>query len=317
MMRLTMVIAGKTLFGAEVDSVSEAVGKEMAVIQESYFRRLMPYSELLDDLPLPSNRRLDRAIKRLDAIMLDIIEEHRKGGEDQGDLLSTLLMAHDEEGSGMSDKQLRDETISLFFGGHETTSVALAWTWYLLSQNPEVESKFHEEVDSVLRGRLPQFEDFPKLTYTAMVFAESMRLYPPAWVLGRRLQVEHQVGDYTLPKRCGVFMSPWVMQRDSRYFPDPEKFDPGRWTPEAKAGRPKFSYFPFGGGPRGCMGEEFAWMEGVILLATIAQRWRFNLASGHPVEPAPMLTLRIKHGLPMTLERRTSKYTSQTVAHVG
>jgi len=314
MMRLTMVISGKTFFGSEVDSVSEEVGKQMAVIEESYFRRLMPYSELLDGLPLPSNRRLNRAIKRLDEIMHTIIEEHRKNGEDQGDLLSTLLMAHDEEGSGMSDKQLRDETVSLFFGGHETTSAALSWTWYLLSQNPEAESKFHKEVDSVLEGRLPQFEDFPKLTYTSMVFAESMRLYPPAWVLGRKLLVDYEVGSYTLPKGCGTFVSPWVMHHDSRYFPEPFEFDPMRWTPEAKASRPKFSYFPFGGGPRGCMGEEFAWMEGVILLATIGQRWRFKLSPGHQVEPAPMLTLRMKHGLRMILEKRRTQEATQVAS---
>jgi cytochrome P450 len=318
MMRLTMVIAGKTFFDAEVDSVSEQVSEQMEAVQENFLRRLMPFSELFDNLPLPSNRRLNRAIKQkqMDEIMFGIIEERRKSGKDKGDLLSMLLLAHDEEGdgSGMSDKQLRDEAITMFFGGHETTSNALTWTWYLLSQHPDVEVKLHEEIQSVLQGRLPQFEDVPKLNYTSMVFAEAMRMYPPGWLLGRRLLSDYNVGGYTLPAGSSIFISQWVMHHDSRYFPEPFKFDPMRWTPEAKASRPKFCYFPFGGGPRTCIGEDFAWMEGTILLAVLAQQWRLHLAPGHQVETEPMLTLRVKHGLPMRLERREIRAATQNAA---
>jgi cytochrome P450 len=217
-----------------------------------------------------------------------------------------LIAARDEEGdgSGMTDEQLRDEAMTIFLAGHETTANALTWTWYLLSQHPEIEARFHAEVDEALKGALPTAEDFPRLRYTEMVLAEAIRLYPPAWVIGRRALCDHQIDGHKIPARSILLISPYVTHHDARFFPDPFRFDPERWTPEARESRPKFSYFPFGGGPRVCIGESFAWMEGALVLATIAQRFRMRLAPGHPVEMRPLVTLRPKHGMRMILESR-------------
>ena len=217
-----------------------------------------------------------------------------------------LLHAQDEEGdgAGMTDEQLRDEAMTIFLAGHETTANALTWTWYLLSQNPEAEARLHAELDKVLGGRPPTAEDMPRLVYTEMVLSESMRLYPPAWILGRRALKDYEVGGYRLPAGSLVLLSQYVTHRDPRFYPDPERFEPERWTPEAKAARPQFAYFPFGGGPRRCIGEGFAWAEGVLVLAALAQRWRPRLVPGHPVEMQAAITLRPKHGMLMTLGRR-------------
>jgi cytochrome P450 len=194
--------------------------------------------------------------------------------------------------------------MTLFLAGHETTANALTWTWYLLSQNQEAEAKLHQEIDEVLAGRLPTVDDIALLPYTERVFAEAMRLYPPAWTIGRRALVDYPIGDYLVPARSIILMSQYVMHHDSRYYPDPFRFDPERWTPEARAARPKFSYFPFGGGPRVCIGESFAWMEGVLVVATIAQQWRFRLVEGHRVELQAFITLRPKYGMRMIPEKR-------------
>jgi len=216
------------------------------------------------------------------------------------------LLAQDEEGDGssMTDEQLRDEAMTLFVAGHETTANALTWTWYLLSQHPKVEAKLHEEIDSVLAGELPKPDDFARLRYTEMVLAEAMRLYPPAWTLGRRALNDYRIGQYVVPADSIVLMSPWVMHHDARFYPEPYKFDPERWTVEARESRPKFAYFPFGGGPRVCIGEQFASMEGVLLIATIAQQWKMRLAPDQRVEPKPMITLRPKYGMRLVLQSR-------------
>src|SRR5436305_209035 len=202
--------------------------------------------------------------------------ERRATGHEHGDLLSMLLTAQDEEASGeggrMTDTQVRDEAMTIFLAGHETTANALTWTWYLLSQHPDVQARFHAEVDA-LGGERPTAADLPRLAYTRMVLAESMRLYPPAWIVGRRAIDAYELAGWTLPARSIAITSQFIVQRDARWFPDPERFDPDRWLPERAADRPKFSYFPFGGGARVCIGEQFAWMEGLLLLATIAQRW--------------------------------------------
>jgi cytochrome P450 len=218
-----------------------------------------------------------------------------------------LLLAQDEEGDGggMTDEQLRDEAMTIFLAGHETTANALTWTWYLLSQNPDAEAKLHRELDEVLSSRLPDFEDVPNLRYTEMALAESMRLYPPAWAIGRMALVDCEIGGYSVPKGALVLMSQYVMHRDERYFPEPLRFDPERWTEAAKANRPQFSYFPFGGGPRRCIGESFAWMEGILLLATLAQQWQMRLAPDQVVALRPVITLRPKHGMRMKMLRRT------------
>src|ERR1051325_2179248 len=285
MMRLTLAIVARTLFSADVSSEAGEIGVALSEVLGLFETVLMPFSEWLEKLPLPSVRRFERARARLDATIYRIIGERRSSGRDEGDLLSMLLLAQDEDTGGrMTDQQVRDEALTLFLAGHETTANALTWTWYLLSQNPECEAKLHQELAEVLDGRLPAFADVPQLHYAEMIFAEAMRLYPPAWAVGRRALADYPIGDYTIPAGAVILMSPYVTHRDSRWFPDPHRFDPERWSPEETAQRPKFSYFPFGGGARVCIGERFAWMEGVLLLSTIAQRWRFHLTPGHPVE---------------------------------
>jgi cytochrome P450 len=270
----------------------------------------LPFSEYMEKLPLPYVRRFDKARARLDATIYGLIRERRKSGEDAGDLLSMLLLAQDEEkdrdGGRMTDEQVRDEALTLFLAGHETTANALTWTWYLLSQNPECEQRLHEELDAVLGGRAATAADFTALRYSEMVFAEAMRLYPPAWAIGRMSKEACELGGVKIAAQSICLASPYVMHRDPRWFPEPERFDPERWTPEARDARPKFSYFPFGGGARVCIGERFAWMEGVLVLATIAQRWKLLLARGQKVDVLPLITLRTKYGMRMVVEKRPS-----------
>jgi len=306
MMRLTLGIVGKTLFDADVVSDAQQVGEAMTVVMDLFNTITIPFFELLQKLPLPQLRRFDNARARLDAIIYRLIEERRRSGVDRGDLLSMLLLAQDTEGDGgaMTDEQLRDEVMTIFLAGHETTANALTWTWYLLSQNPEAEVKLHEEIDRVLEGRLPTFEDVAQLKYTEMVLAESMRLYPPAWALGRLAMTDSEIGGYLVPKKSLVLMSQYVMHRDQRYFPEPLRFDPDRWTAEVHESRPQFSYFPFGGGTRRCIGEGFAWMEGILLIATLAQQWQMRLVANHPVALKPVITLRPKYGMRMVVKRR-------------
>lgn len=306
MMRLTLAIAGRTLFDADVENEAAEVGQALTDTMDMFGRVTTPFAGLIARLPLPSNRRFERAKQKLDSIVYRIISERRASGEDRGDLLSMLLLAQDDEGGTgrMTDQQVRDEAMTIFLAGHETTANALTWTWYLLSQHPDVEAKLHAELNSVLADRLPTFADVAKLKYTEMVFAESMRLYPPAWLLGRRALAEHEIAGHKIARGDIVLMSQYVVQRDERWFPAPERFDPERWTPEAKEARPKFSYFPFGGGTRTCIGEAFAWMEASLVIATLSQRWKLRLAPDCQVALHPLVTLRPKHGMQMTLEKR-------------
>ncbi len=308
MMRLTLAAVGKTLFDAEVESDADEVGSALTEVMNLFGYLMLPFSELLEKLPLPPRRRFLRARARLDAVIYRIIEERRREGRDRGDLLSTLLDAVDEEGdrTGMTNEQLRDEVMTIFLAGHETTANALTWAWYLLAQNPEAEARLHAELDEVLAGgRAPEPEDVPALPYTEMVVAETMRLYPPAWALGRLALEDHEVGGYLIPRGSLVLVSQYVVQRDPRFWPDPERFDPERWTPEAKGARPQFAYFPFGGGPRRCVGEGFAWTEAVLMLAALARRWRARVVPGRAVETQPRITLRPgKGGVHMLLKKR-------------
>jgi len=306
MMRLTLGIVSRTLFDADVDNEAAEIGAALTTAFESFNIAMLPFTELLEKLPLPAVRRFNAARDTLDRTIYRMIDERRKSGEDRGDLLSMLLLATDTEGdgSGMSDSQLRDEALTIFLAGHETTANALTWTWYLLAQNPEAEKKLHAEIDEVVGNRPPRTEDFPSLTYTRMVLAESMRLYPPAWAVGRRALEQFEVRGFQIPRRSVVLMSQYIVHRLSEYFPDPERFDPERWTPEATALRPKFCYFPFGGGSRVCIGEQFAWMEGVLLIAALSRKWRMRLEPGYPVEVQPLITLRPKHGMRMTIQKR-------------
>jgi cytochrome P450 len=305
MMHLALDVIAKTLFDSDVAAEVQEISSEVNAIMRLYnFLVLIPYAEMLQNYPLPGMRRFRRARARLDAIVYRMIEEHRHDNRDRGDLLSMLLSARYEDGGAMPDLQLRDEVMTIFLAGYETIANALTWTWYLLSQNAEAEKRFHAEIDSVLNGRAATLEDISRLKYTEMVLSESMRLYPPAWAMGRHAIEDFEVGPYFMPKGTNIFLSQYILHRDPRYFPDPERFDPGRWTAEAKAARPRFSYFPFGGGSRQCIGESFAWMEGILILATIAQLWRPRLVPGHPVEPQPLITLRPKYGMRMIIEGR-------------
>jgi cytochrome P450 len=261
---------------------------------------------LPDRFPIPKTPRLLRSKKRLDEVVMSIIQERRKSKLTADDLLQRLLDAQDESGARMSDEQLREEVMTLFLAGHETTANALTWTWYLLAQNPEVEQALAEEIAAVLGGRAPTLADLPRLPYAEMVVKESMRLYPPAWGIGRRALEEFELGGCRIPAGTNIFIMQWVTHRDARFFPDPERFDPERWRedPIRKGKIPRFAYFPFGGGPRVCIGAGFAMMEATLLLATIAQRYRFTLAPDARVTPLFSVTLRPKHGLPMVLHRR-------------
>jgi cytochrome P450 len=309
MNRLTLSIVGKTLFDADVESQAAEVGEALTGVMATFWMTMLPFSDLLEHLPVPKLRRGRAARAQLDKIIYGMIAERRRSQRDHGDLLSMLLSAQDEEAEGaagrMSDVQVRDEAMTIFLAGHETTANALTWTWYLLSTAPHVEAKLHAEVDRVLQGRRPRMADIASLPFIERVVTESMRLYPPAWLIGRRAIADYELGPYVVPARTILVMSPFVTQRDGRFYTDPERFDPDRWTPEFRATLPKCAYFPFGGGPRQCIGESFAWMELILLVATIAQRWRLQLVPGHPVVPEPVVTLRTKHGVRMTVHQRS------------
>ena len=220
-------------------------------------------------------------------------------------MLSILLLAQDEDdGSQLSNLQLRDEAMTIFMTGHETTAVTLAWTFYLLSQNPEVEAKLHAELDQVLGGRLPSMMDVARLPYTEMLLSESMRIYPPAWGLQRTVLNDCEIAGYVIPKGSQVLMCQYVMHHDPRYFPDPGRFDPERWAPAVREARPQFSYFPFGGGLRRCIGDTFAMMEATLLMVQLAGAWQMRLEPGHVVTMQPVMSLRPKHGMRMTLKSR-------------
>lgn len=264
MMRLTLAIVAKTLFDTDVSGEAEEIGQALTTAMQLWRRMMLPFAEYLEKLPLPANRKFEKTRQQLDAVIYRIIEERRRDGTDHGDLLSMLLAAQDSEGDGgsMTDLQLRDELLTLFLAGHETTATALTWTWYLLSQHPEIEARLHVELDSVLGGRTPDVSDLPRLVYAEKVLAESMRLYPPAWVIGRRALADCELSCCHIPAGALILLSQYVMHHDKRFFPDPARFDPERWTPEAKAARPKFCYFPFGSGSRQCIGEALpGWRE--------------------------------------------------------
>ncbi|HVR39026.1 MAG TPA: cytochrome P450 [Thermoanaerobaculia bacterium] len=301
MMRLTLSVVAKTLFDADVNKEAEDIGRALTELMELFPLLFNPLAILLRAIPFVSIRRHVKSIGRLDAVIYRIIEERRASAEDRGDLLSMLLLAQDEEGDGggMTDQQLRDEVLTLFLAGHETTANALSWTLYLLAQHPEVERELHRELDEILGDRAPAPADYPRLPYTEMVLAESMRLFPPAWAVGRLALEDVDIGEWRVPRGALVLVSQWTTHRDARFWPDPEHFDPMRFTADAKASRPKLAYFPFGAGARICIGESFAWMEGVLILAVLAQRWRFELVNREPVKPLPLITLRPKGGIAM------------------
>ena len=305
MMSLTLAIAAETLFGAHVEHEAADIAAALETAMSMFRRLTMPFSELLDRLPLPANRRFAAARGRLNATVQRMIAERRASAVDRGDVLSTLLLAQDEsDGTGMTDEQVRDEVLTLFLAGHETTASALAWTWYLLARNPAAERALHHEIDTVLGDRTPAAADLERLPFTRAVLAESMRLYPPAWTLGRETHAPMTLGGYEIPVGTMIFMSQWLIHRDARWFPEPLAFRPERWTPEFESTLPRMAYFPFGAGPRKCIGESFAWMEGVLVIATLAQRWRVRVPAGVDPTPRALITLRPAGGVPAILERR-------------
>ena len=303
MMRLTLHIVGKTLFDADVERDAQDIGKSMELLLEfgADFRRTLFVPQWL---PTPTNIRVERAIRQIEKVLYRMIAEKRASGRDAGDLLSMLLAAQDEDGSRMTDKQLRDEAITLFLAGHETTANTLSWTWWLLAQNPAVEAKLHAELRNVLAGRAPSLDDLPKLVYTNHIITESMRLYPPAWGTARTAIEDHEIAGYAVPKGSGVSFAQWTVHRDARWYDAPEEFRPERWEGDLLKRLPRFAYFPFGGGPRQCIGNAFALMEAALILATIAQQYRFRLVEGHPVVPLASITLRPRHGIRVVMESR-------------
>jgi cytochrome P450 len=306
MLRLTLQIVGKTLFDADVERDAQEVGKSLELLLEigANFRRTIFVPHWL---PTPANLRVKREVAQIEKIIYRIIAERRASGRDAGDLLSMLLAAQDEDGSRMTDKQLRDETITLFLAGHETTASTLSWTWWLLAQNPAAEAKLHEELDTVLGDRAPTLDDLPKLVYAGHVITESLRLYSPAWGLARLAVEDHEIAGYPVTKGMGVTMAQWVVHRDPRWYDEPEEFRPERWENDLLKRLPRFAYFPFGGGPRQCIGNTFALMEATLILATIARKFRLRLAANHPVVPLASITLRPRHGVRVRLESREKK----------
>ena len=305
MMKLTLEIVAKTLFDADVSGDAEAIGEAVTIGIDAVNERAGRPFALPRWVPTPKNQQRNAAAALLDETISSIIDERRASGEDKGDLLSMLLLAVDEESGGqMSKEQARAEAMTLFIAGHETTANALAWTWYLLAKHPEVEAKLVAELARVLGGRRPTFEDLAQLPYTEMVLKEAMRLYPPAWLLSRMAMEDVSIGGYDLPKESLIFISPYAMHHDARYFADPERFDPERFAPDRAKEIPSYAYFPFGGGPRVCIGQSFAMMEARLILATIAQRYQFSLEPGYQAELDPTLTLRPRNGIPMHLATR-------------
>ena len=306
LMACTLAIIGKTMFGADVREEAVEVAHALDVFmryQERY--AVEAIGKVFDHLPLKSTRDAHAGLELLDKTIYRMIEAHRSNTAPHGDLLDMLLAAQDtEDGTRMTNTQVRDEAITLFLAGHETTAIALTWTLYLLSEHPSVEAQLHAEVDRVLEGRPAVMADLERLTYTRQVFAESMRLYPPAYGFGRQAIRDNTIGGFRIRKGTIVVISPYVTHRDPHIWPDPERFDPNRWTPEAMEARHKFAYCPFGGGVRKCIGEPFAWMEGILVLATLAQEWKMRLTPGYTPVLDPKITLRVKGGMPMSVHRR-------------
>ena len=315
MLSLTMAIAVKTLFGMDM-GIGVGIGTDTETVVAEKARqvaedltainaaeRLLMLPPRLIDLALPFARRYHRARRRLDTFLFGLMRERRAANVNHrhDDLLGRLLHAHDEQG-GMSEQQLRDEVLTLFLAGHETTANALTWTWFLLSQHADAAAEFTSEVDQVLAGRAPTVADVPRLTYTRAVFAEAMRLYPPSWAIERRVLSEYQLGSYRIRPGSLVVLSPYVVHRHPDHWREPDRFDPSRWRPEESARRQRYAYFPFGAGLRGCIGEEFAWLEATLLLAAIGRRWRLVLAPGAQVKPQPRMLLRPQGGVKMRLQ---------------
>ena len=302
MTHMAVATVGRALFGGDVHAEVENIATALSQVYDIFGLHLLPGVKWISRLPLPAVRRFHQGRKYLDEMIYGLIGQRRANPRDTGDVLSTLLLGRDEEGAGMSDELVRDHAMTLFLTGYETVANAISWCWYLLSENPAVEARFHEEIETVLGSRRPAFEDIPKLRYTEHAFAEAMRLYPSVWMVGRRALTNFEVGPYGLAPKSVVMLNFLGMHRDSRWFPEPERFLPERW--DADPGYSNPAYMPFGAGPRQCAGERFAWVEGVLALAIMGQKWRFRMCPGQSVETEPRFTLRPKNGLKMMVEKR-------------
>src|SRR5579875_83856 len=302
--QLTLDIVTKTLFGVEIGDKTREVAQALKPVMDfnSRGRILIP---LIRFLPTPRNVRYRLAVRRLDGIVRAIIQERLARGGEGNDLLSSLLAARGEQGETMSPKQLRDEVMTLLLAGHETTSLALCWTFYLLARHPVVERKLLAEIETVIGEHSPASADLPKLTYAASVLKESLRLYPPAYAMARVALRDCEIGGYRIPRGASVVISPWITHRDSRFFPNPEAFEPERWTENFTRHLPKFAYFPFGGGPRVCIGAGFATMEATLLMVAILQKFHLELASPQEIVSAPAITLRPKGGIKVVVSKQT------------
>ncbi len=307
MMRLTLEIVGKTLFSIDLTGAASTVGEAFTDVNEqvsTLSRR--PFSLLALRIPfLPGTRRLNNGTSQLDDVVNTILADRRAGNAQHDDLLDMLMSARDEEtGLGMSDKQLRDEVLTLLLAGHETTAVALSWTFYLLSQHPDIWQRLTAEIDEVLGSETATISTLPDLPYTKMVIEESMRLYPPAYIMARWGNEADEIDGYYVEPESSLVLFTYLTHRHPEFWPEPEKFDPLRFTPEKVAGRARYAYVPFGGGPRQCIGNTFTMTEAMLLLVTIAQRYELSLAPGHKIEINPLITLRPKGGMPMYLHPR-------------
>jgi cytochrome P450 len=314
MMRVTLAIAAHTLLHADVEAEATAIGQAITTLLQGSARVPLPLAPLVRRLPLPSQRRLRRAEAYLDTLIYRLIDERRATSEETGDVLAMLVSARTEDGSPLSPRQIHDEALTLLLAGHETTALALSWTWYLLAHHPDVDAAMHTELQTVLGGRLPTVADLPQLPYTRMVFTEALRLYPPAWLMTRRAREAVVIGDYQFPPGTFFLLSPYLMHHDTRFFPEPEAFVPTRWAAPPDAAPARYAYLPFGGGPRQCLGEGFAWMEGLLVLATLAQTWRMQRVPGPPVAPWGLVTLRPKQDMQVHLARRGPRGTTHPSA---
>jgi cytochrome P450 len=306
MMAMTLDIAVRTLFGSTLQAEAEQVGDSLGYLMRYSLRKARSPIKIPENWPTPANRRATRETQFLDSLVYGIIKERQAEGNTNHhhDLLAMLMSAMDEDGTQMTPRQLRDESMTLFLAGHETTALTLSWAWYMLSENPAAEARLHEELHGILAGRAPELADFERLPYLRAVVNETLRLYPAAYILARTSVAPCTIAGYDFPADTTMIMAQWVMHRDLRYFDDPEVFQPERWLNGLENRLPAGAYFPFGDGPRRCIGQGFALLESALVLATVAQKYRFKLVPGHPVIPDPLVTLRAKHGIRMTFHGR-------------